>query len=435
MRSQRGRLRLRVWLITLGEPLPIDGPQTRLLRTGFLSRALRSRGHEVTWFSNRFSHFTKTHRAGPDVRQTAPGERLVLLNSRGYQSNVSLDRFLDHRDLVKDFEVRARSEALPDVVVTSLPTIDLSLAAVEAAHRFGAPVVVDIRDLWPDSIWDLVPRALRPLMQVATFPFELELRSALKGATAVTSHVPAFVEWARRKTPAADRSLDRVFPLGYEPLAADADTSHACEFWRQQGVTLDGGEFLAVYVGTISRQCEFGHVIEAARAMAGEVKFVFCGSGDLLPELQKAAAVTSNMIVPGWCSHAQISVLLEQAGAGLMPYRRLPNFVGAIPNKALEYMAHGLPIIWRLETGELAELLHRERAGLTYDGTSEGLVAALGKIRELQENRAEVKKRLITLFTENFTAGAVYETMAEYVEFIVRAGNTHGELAHARAPY
>ena len=416
---------MRVWLITLGEPLPIDGPQTRLLRTGFLSRALRERGHDVTWFSNRFSHFEKTHRAGPDTRETAPGERLVLLESRGYDSNVSLARFLDHRDLVRDFLARAEKADPPDLIVASMPTIDLCAAAVAFGHRRGIPTVVDIRDLWPDSIWDLAPRFLRPLMPLATWPFDQQLRSALRQATAVTSHVGDFIEWARKKTPGADSRYDRVFALGYEPLHAEADTVAARAFWVDQGLNLDGEDFLAVYVGTISRQCEFGHVVDAAKALAKQnVKFVLCGAGDLLPELQAAAAEMPNMVVPGWCTHSQISVLLERAGAGLMPYRRLPNFVGAIPNKALEYMACGVPIVWRLEEGALAEMIDTERIGVTYDATANGLVRAIGQIRSREESPSIAAARSRQLFENRFRATAIYEEMARFLEGLAESRTT-----------
>jgi glycosyltransferase involved in cell wall biosynthesis len=420
---------MRAWLITLGEPLPVDGAQPRLLRTGFLSRALRKRGHSVTWFSNRFDHFLKSHRLGPDVRATADRERLVLLNSRGYQSNVSFERFLDHRDLVRDFETRASTEELPDLIVASMPTIDLCLAAVSFGHRIGVPTVIDIRDLWPDSVWDLAPARLRPLMPLLTWPFERQLRSALKQATAITSHVQDFIDWAQKKTsPLAGQRVSGVFPLGYEALSGGTDTSGATDFWAAQGLDLNGKDFLAVYIGTISRQCEFGHVVDAARALADEkIKFVLCGAGDKLSELQAHAKSAVNMIVPGWCTHSQTSALLERASAGLMPYRRLPNFLGAVPNKALEYMAYGVPIVWRLEEGALARLIHEQDIGLTYDGTSEGLVRAMKDLMQSEELGNITAARSKTLFAQRFQATAVYEEMVLFLESL-RAGNGIGEV-------
>ncbi len=48
---------MRVWLLTVGEPLPTDGGSDRVWRTGFLARALADRGHEVVWWSSAFDPF------------------------------------------------------------------------------------------------------------------------------------------------------------------------------------------------------------------------------------------------------------------------------------------------------------------------------------------------------------------------------------------
>ena len=53
---------MRAWLLTVGEPLPCDGPNERLHRTGLLAEALHSRGHEVLWWSSTFDHARKRFR-------------------------------------------------------------------------------------------------------------------------------------------------------------------------------------------------------------------------------------------------------------------------------------------------------------------------------------------------------------------------------------
>jgi len=39
--------RLSIWLITVGEPLPIEGNRDRLWRTGLLAETFTGRGHDV----------------------------------------------------------------------------------------------------------------------------------------------------------------------------------------------------------------------------------------------------------------------------------------------------------------------------------------------------------------------------------------------------
>jgi glycosyltransferase involved in cell wall biosynthesis len=146
----------------------------------------------------------------------------------------------------------------------------------------------------------------------------------------------------------------------------------------------------------------------------------------MLGELQDQASHAANVLAPGWCTHAQLSVLLERANAGLMPYRRFKNFEDAIPNKALEYMANGVPIVWSLERGALAELLHTENVGVTYDLSAKGLVASLNRIRAERQESSAAATRSRALFAKKYQASNVYDEMASFLESLVSDGFKNG---------
>jgi glycosyltransferase involved in cell wall biosynthesis len=380
----------------------------------------------VTWFTNRFDHFIKIRRHGPAVLDDPYCGDIVLLDSRGYRSNVSIARWLDHRELAKAFRKAAEVVAAPDIIVASMPTIELCRAAVSYGHERSVPTVVDVRDQWPDALWELWPRRVRPLARLAALPLERELRSALSQASGITSHVDAFITWAMDKCGRARGDLERTFPLGYQRLRIDeADRMAAITFWHEKGVDFTSGEWLVVYAGTISRQCDFTHVLDTAAELDAEgVRFVLCGAGDSLARIQAASAKTRNVCAPGWCRQLYVQVLLENASAGLMPYRRLPNFVNAIPNKAIEYMAMALPILWSFEEGALAELLREERIGATYSLTRSSLVAQIRAMRSDPAGQSAAGARARAIFATRYGAAAVYGSMTRYLESI--ATRSHG---------
>src|SRR3954451_24845785 len=102
---------MNIWLITVGEPLPIDGPNARLLRAGILSERLGGHGHQVTWWTSTFDHFAKKQRFDRDTDLTlSSGVRLKLLHGPTYRRNVSFQRIANHRVLGKKFEKAARGE-------------------------------------------------------------------------------------------------------------------------------------------------------------------------------------------------------------------------------------------------------------------------------------------------------------------------------------
>jgi len=50
---------MRIWLVTIGEPLPIDGSNERLYRMGIIANLLVKKGHKIIWWSSTFNHVRK----------------------------------------------------------------------------------------------------------------------------------------------------------------------------------------------------------------------------------------------------------------------------------------------------------------------------------------------------------------------------------------
>ncbi len=178
---------MRFWLIKAGEPLPLDSSEDRLLRTGMLGRELVSRGHSVVWWSATFDHFRKVNLrdSACDV-EVSPGFRLSLLHAPGYRRNISLQRIRHHRGLAKAFAERIETESPPDAILCSMPTIEFCRVATAYGMRLRIPVVLDMRDSWPDIYLELLPAPLRPFARPFLEPMYSSLRKAIRSAYAVS---------------------------------------------------------------------------------------------------------------------------------------------------------------------------------------------------------------------------------------------------------
>ena len=99
---------MKAWLIQIGEPLPIDGANERLMRTGMLAQALVSRGHEVHWWASSFDHARLRQRPQhSSTVQLSDRFAITLLEGRSYPRAVSVARIRNHREVAADFESRA----------------------------------------------------------------------------------------------------------------------------------------------------------------------------------------------------------------------------------------------------------------------------------------------------------------------------------------
>ena len=191
---------MNIWIVAVGEPLPIEAAQERLLRAGILSKMLVARGHHVTWWTSTFLHMKKRHVFETDrVVDVMPGLQMRLLHGLSYDRNVSLRRLVDHWILGRKFARQAMVEPRPDIILCSFPTIELSFATVKYGRKQGVPVVIDIRDLWPDIFLHLAPRGLKFLVRLVLSPYFVMTRRALAGASAIVAINEGFVDWGVKR--------------------------------------------------------------------------------------------------------------------------------------------------------------------------------------------------------------------------------------------
>src|SRR5438045_1803110 len=132
---------MRIWLLTIGEPLPTDGCAERLLRTGLLAEILTNRGHQVVWWSSTFDHARKRQRFDRDTTiDVAANYNLRLLHGPAYARNVSIKRWFNHRTVARKFSRLAAAERRqPDIILCSLPTVELCRATIEYGQARNVP--------------------------------------------------------------------------------------------------------------------------------------------------------------------------------------------------------------------------------------------------------------------------------------------------------
>ncbi len=421
---------MNVWVVTVGEPLPIDSNHERLLRAGLLSNLLSDLGHNVLWWSSTFDHGQKRHRHDRDTRiSVAPGLTLQLLHGLAYPANVSVRRLLNHRQVAKRFAALAPREPPPDVILTSMPTVELAGATVEYARSHSVPVVVDIRDLWPDAITGTVPLALRPAVQLALLPMYRTLHRTLARASALVGVSPSYLNWGLQRARRQAGPLDRVFTHGYPAVDRETgDPGKAAEELQRRGV--DPKKKIVWFVGMFGRCYDLSTVIGAARriqeARQDQVQFVLSGWGPKAARWTAEARGLSNVVFTRWVNQPQLRYLLSVAWVGLVAYA--PTAPQSYPNKLFEYLSGGLPVLSSLTT-DTAELLARHRCGLTYRaGDSRQLTERLQCLLANPTLHKELADNARAAFTREFSATSVYTSMAQYLLDLAR---TPGVAANA----
>ena len=271
----------------------------------------------------------------------------------------------------------------PDVVVATSPQFLCAVAGYFVAVFKRVPYVMEVRDLWPESI--VAVGALRERSPVVGALRRME-RFLYRHADRLVSVSPGFMKYlsdagAERKLFLIPNGVD----LGRFTPGAPSVDMFAIHAVRQR--------FRVLYSGTIGMAHGLEIVIEAADKLRGEdVAFVLVGEGARSRELSAEAQARSldNVYFVPIQPRESMPDWIRGADAALVHLRAAALFDSVLPSKLFEYMGCARPVLMGVG-GIAASVVESARCGWTFhSGDADALVAL---VRSLRADRDEAKRR------------------------------------------
>lgn len=416
---------MKIWILQTGEPLQIDKNRFRPMRAINLSNELIKRGHSVILWSSDFDHFSKTHRFGKMTNiKYSDFLEIRLIPSRGYKTNIGISRLIDHLQLGFSLQKIMRREPRPDLAFIGYPPIEPAWVMTRFLEKNAIPSVLDVKDAWPDVLLRGFPIRFRLLARFLLTPYFLIMKSTFKSSTYLSSISPDFLSWALSRVPRDHNVFDRVNYLsGSKINFSDAEIAEAEKYWDSIGVKEDGN-FRCTYIGSLTGTLDFQRVFEAAKDTG--VEFVIAGAGASEEKFRNQSIDLQNVTFPGWVSAVQATVLAKRSTLLLAPYIELDDFKISLPNKFIDSMMHGRPMITSL-SGFPKKFVEINGIGKYYSSSEEGSLTTL--IKNLSVDRTEVIQMGMNaqkLFEEIFSGEIVYSKLVDTLEEIIRCDYKSG---------
>ncbi len=408
-----------IWLVKIGETLPIGKSDNRLLRTGLIANAFIEKGHDIVWWTSTFDHFKKKQNFQVDTDlQLMPNYRLTLLHGKGYKKNVSLARIKDHRLISAKFRKRIYDEKIkPNLIVCAYPTVELAFHCIQFGKKFNIPVIVDIRDLWPDIFFEeLLPKFIRKFALNLFNLFIKKHQYVFENATAIIGITDKILNWGLEYAGRKSRDIDRVFHLSYCKPSLQ-HTNQTIKSLSHKGLTFKKNILYVCLIGTISKyKFDLKPIVLAAKILqksTERVEFVIVGDGEGLEWLRNETLGLTNIHFTGWIKQNEISYILDNVQVGIAPYFNTFTYTTSIPSKISEYFAYGLPVVSGLK-GELGDFITQNNAGYVYYSGKE-MAKILVKLALDKEVLARFKENNLILYSQKFDSRKVYDNYVNHI--------------------
>lgn len=265
----------------------------------------------------------------------------------------------------------------PDVLIASSPPFFPHVAGAIVCTARRIPLVLEVRDLWPDYLFEMgvvTGRSARAL-------FALERRLLMRA-----DRVVVVTESFRRRVIEKGVAPERV-----AVVSNGVDTGQyfaAPERAPLPELERDGDEFLVGYLGNFGAGQALATVVEAAALLEREghrVRFVLAGDG---PDATRVAARARELDAHNVSIHPPIAKQQTRAfynacDVCLAPLAPIPILQETIPSKIFEIMACERPFIASLG-GEGARITTESGAGLvTRPGDARAMADAIVRVHNM----------------------------------------------------
>jgi colanic acid biosynthesis glycosyl transferase WcaI len=273
----------------------------------------------------------------------------------------------------------------PNVIIATSPQFFCGWAGVILSRLLRIPLVLEIRDIWPDSIAAVgaINHKL-PLLFLSSLE-QIMYRASDDIVTVGNGYRDTLIQ---RGVP---KDKIRVIPNG-------ADLNR---FMPGKPTHLDHKKnsdpppFLCVYIGTIGLASRLDLIIEAATLIQEQnddrFHFYIVGDGADRSRLQTESENLNlkNLTFTGLMKKSEIPDFIDKADACIVHLRKDSLFETVLPSKLFESMAMAKPIILGVQ-GAAADLLQAANAGISI--TPEDSRELLEAVRKLQSSPSYCQK-------------------------------------------
>ena len=323
-------------------------------RFQYLAEKIANR-YNVTLVTSHFHHRSKTFRENSYETEKY---KVQLINEPGYVKNVGFDRFISHRRFAKNIRLYLKGlNDSVDLIYCAYPTMGTAYIAGKYCQEKGIPFVLDIVDVWPESIKSAFSK-FEKAVDFLIFPITLFANKIYRLADNVVAVSETYLDRALKANPKAKEKA--VVYIGtdadyFDGLASAEFSKPVDEFWVS-------------YIGTLSYSYDIPTVIKAMALLFDKypmIKFNVMGNGPFESAFKKEAdSVKANIEFLGYLPHSEMYPILKNSDIAMNAI--VGTAQQSITTKMGDYLCAGLAVLNSCLNKEIISIVNEENIGFNY---------------------------------------------------------------------
>lgn len=356
---------MNVWIVNHYAIPPSMGG---LVRHYYFSKYLQEKGHTVKIFTSSKIHNTNINMIKDKSlyrEEMEDGVQYTFVRSREYKGN-GLDRVINLADFPfktwKTMKVFLKKKR-PDVIYTSSPDLFVAFFALLFGKKYKIPVVVEVRDLWPQSIVEY--NGMSPWNPIIQILYQLE-KWIYKNADRLIFTMKGGKDYILDKKWEKAVNLNKIHYIN-NGVDLQEFEKNKNEYSISDPDLLDETKFKVIYMGSIRKVNNLGELIEAAKLLKNDKRILILiyGDGTEREELEKLCQKYHLRVkFKGRVEKKYIPYILGKSDLNLINVKAAGiNKYGCSWNKLFEYMASGKPILCNLPVAY--DLIRERKLGVS----------------------------------------------------------------------
>lgn len=414
-----------IWILNHHANTPTVKGSTRHYE---LSKWFNKNGHDTLVFNSNYRHYAhkdliKTKKKY--VEKSYSDVKFVHINTKPHYKKNGIMRLLNMISYYLFLMCNYKKFKKPDIIIGSTVHLFACLAAIRIAKKYNIPGIIEIRDLWPESLVELGRISRRNPLVVF---FSILERYVYINSDKIVTVLPNVYEYLKKFH--IERNKIFYIPNGISTstVLSKQSTERISEYFSSEDLQNFNNKKNIIYTGSIGVANNLDFLLDIAKDLNikdNSILFSIIGSGSEKQRLLKRCEneninnvkffnpVPKNLL-PAIYQYSELNIIV-------LENTELYRF-GISMNKLFDYLLSGVPIFLIGKTYN--NIVKDSHAGIYYEKYKVGECS--NKILEYFNLSEDIRSKMGKLGKEYVLKYHDYEILAEKYLSILEVNNEMG---------